>query len=82
MKVSIERNKKTTTFGNLQTGVVFECGGEKFMKISIGECTRDGLPFGEAYRALNLSNMVAYTFSDKAEFPANSIFVPEEIILK
>lgn len=78
MKVSIERDKKNSRFGNLQAGTVFECSGEKFMKISIGECTRDG----EVYRALNLSNMVAYTFSDKAEFPANSIFVPEEIILK
>ena len=82
MKVTIKRGKETTQFKNLKTGVVFECGDSKFMKISGYEFGKDETHPKKVCRALNLDSIEETYIPDETEIPVDSIFIPKEIIFK
>lgn len=82
MKVSIKRSKKTTQFGHLQVGVVFEYQDAKFIKIFGYEYNKDEASLKKAYRALNLKSMEEVLIPDETEISVNSLFIPKEVIFE
>ena len=83
MKVSIKKSSKgTSQFSNLAVGAVFESTGMKFMKISGNEYEAGESTLKQSYRALYLETMEEVRMDDETQIPADSIFIPKEVIFK
>ena len=82
MKVSIKSSKESTRFDNLPVGAVFEFTGMKFMKISGNEYEAGESTLKQSYRALYLETMEEVRMDDETIIPADSIFIPKEVIFK